>query len=187
MGTQVGPRCVYEMWIKRVRVLTGAATYNLRYTPRIEKICVEVARNVSNFQLDLRHFVDAQIQHVIKGRRSGSLWPNIMQGQAAISRCQLFPTDDKEEEYLREMYDAQYDTFMAVCENISEEAAFNTGVLQQTPVFVLYMHFERGRTPCKGLVEDAMLELEASPVLTRILPEPFMKYLEAHRAQCRVE
>lgn len=162
--------------------MTGVDEYFLRMTPKWQKVFEGVANQVNRLGMDLRRFVDAQLEWVISRNRKCSLWPTILSGGAAVSRYHLFPSDEKELQRLRELYNTQYEVFLRVCDNVSEDAAFDTSVLKQNPLFVLYMHYERNRQPNKGLVEDARLELERFPHLSKILPEAFMEYLDGCRA-----
>lgn len=183
MYTQVTPTDVHAMWQKRVRVLTGSVTYSMKVTPRWAKVFSSVANTVTVNKFDLQRFVDAQIKWAISNNRGHSLWPTILSGQGAISRYHLSPSDSKEEDDLREMYHCQYVAFNRLCETVSEEAAFTLEVFDQSPLFVLYAHYERGREPGKDLVKRALLEFDTSSavVMKKIFPESFVLYLEEKR------
>jgi hypothetical protein len=176
---------VKDMWVIRVRAIIGDETYELHLSSKWNKIFHNVANLVNARGFDLRKYIDVQLRWAVVNSRECSIWPTLLSGQKALERYLTDPQETTKVNWLREIYQAQYEAFNRVCETVSEEAAFTVPVLRHEPLFSMYMHYERKREPSKELVERAILSMEEDPLVAKVLPEGFLAYVEQQRARYR--
>lgn len=136
----------------------------------------------SHPEVDVERYMQAQIQHMIDSGLISKLYPNVLLGQKAYQRYEAFLKkifSPAEKERLEKAFSLQLASLRSVKQYLQVQDVRSTFVCDYSPIVIAFDMWESTGAISEDLRVQAALEIFYKPLYKQILPNLFLKEVEA--------